>query len=88
MIKLTKEEQADLKSLKTKPWFKVMIKLIENFELTVFRQLKTTDLKDDKQLGTLGRNMDYLKGIEDVMNTLKTWTNQIAERKIEKDEEE
>jgi len=92
MIKLTKEQKADLKELQKKPWFKVLISIIESMELDVFRIFKNIDYKNPKDLEILAKNTHYVKGMEHILYTLNTWTNQVSERKsdeeIAKEEEE
>lgn len=88
MLKLTSEQKKDLEDLKKRPWFKVLIEIIEDLELSTFRNLKWADLSDEKQLKVLTRNMDYLKWMEDIRNTLNTSSNCVSERSDKNKEEE
>jgi len=92
MIKLTKEQKADLKELQKKPWFKVLISIIESMEFDVFKLFKNINYNNAIQLEVLKKNTYYVRGMEDIIKTLNTWTNQVSERKsdeeIAKEEEE
>ena len=78
---LTPEEKKDLQDLLKKPWYKVLLKIADNFEMTVLRKLKTLDTANENDLAILSQNMLYLKGMEAFMASIKTGNNEVANRK-------
>ena len=83
MHKPTPEEKKDLLDLQKKPWYKVLLKLADDFEMNVLRQLKNLDTWNPKDLEILSKNMLYLKWAEAFMASIKTWANEYATRKEE-----
>ena len=78
---LTEQERTDLKELLKRPWFKVLEKIAEEFEMDILRQLKNINTSNTKDLEILSKNMLFLKWAEAFMETIKAWQNQFANRK-------
>ena len=77
----TVEEKKDVLDLKTKPWYKVLLKMADAFELSVLRNLKNLDTSNEKDVSILAKNLQFLKWMEAFMATIKTGNNEVANRK-------
>lgn len=82
-MKLTDWQKSDLKDLLNHRGFKLMLELKEEYELSLLRQFKRVNLEDDNQRVNLNANQNYLKGIEDFIQTIQTQTKKIQTKKID-----
>lgn len=86
MVKLTDVERRELDILFKSPWFKVLKKIADDFEINVLRKFKTVNMADPIAINILSKNTYYLRGVEDFLLTAETGVNKLAERKFDDDE--
>lgn len=79
---LTNDQKDDLEQLFKHRWFKVLEQLAEEFENSVLKRLKNIDLDNEKEIQILWKNQNYLRWVNDFMNTIKTKTNKIGKKDI------
>ncbi len=77
MRTLTKEEKEDLKALTEHRWYKLIERLVEDFEIDTLRNLKNVDLTVKKDIEILQKNKYFLQGSEAILRTIKSQTNTI-----------
>ena len=69
-----------------------MEKIAEDFELGVLRKFKIINTQNKDDLDILAKNVIYLRGMEDFLNTVKTQVNCVSLRKsdeqLEKEKKE
>ena len=79
-MELTQQEKTDLEGLVSHRGFKVVEKIISGFELDILRQFKTISVADVEQLKILNANQNYLKGLEDTIQTIRGNAQSIKQR--------
>ena len=80
MKTLSREEKEELKLLVTHRWFKILERIVDDFEIDTLRQLKNVDLSNDKDVEILKKNTLYLKWAESLMRIIKSQTNVLAKK--------
>lgn len=79
-MQLTQQDKADLRLLLDHKGFRVLEAIIKEQELNVLQNFKTVDLTKAEHVSILSKNQWYLKGINDLLTTLKTQSNEIVNR--------